>query len=236
MATIGLLCAVFLTTVALERLWPGGPRLEFLVFVGIALALESALVLVTVDRVTGSGEATFTLATGVTLARAAAVAVLAGFVVTRPPSGLLVWAPGALFAVAAALDAVDGAIARSRGTETDLGARLDVEVDAFAVLVGSIVAVGNGAAPVAFLAVGAARYLFVGTLWWRHRRGREVHELPQSRVRRPLGALAMLAIWLAILPVADHGVSRPIATIVAIPFLANFARDWLVATGRGRVT
>ncbi|MWV41289.1 CDP-alcohol phosphatidyltransferase family protein [Natrialba sp. INN-245] len=231
-ATAGLLCAVFLAITVLEHLWAGGLALEFLVVVAVALALESLLVLVTIDRTSVSGTTTFTLATGVTIARAAAVAVLAGFVATRPPSGPLEWAPGALFAVAAALDAVDGAIARTTGTETDLGARLDVEVDAFVVFVGSILAVTAGAAPVAFLAVGIARYLFAGSLWWRQRRGRDVFELPPSRFRRPLGALAMLAIWLAILPVPGHGVSRAVTTIVLVPVLVNFVRDWLFVTGR----
>ncbi len=43
----------------------------------------------------------------------------------------------------------------------------------------------------------------------------------------------MLAIWLAILPVPDQDVSRVVTTIVLVPFLVNFVRDWLFATGRG---
>ena len=66
----------------------------------------------------------------------------------------------ALAAVALVLDAVDGWVARRSGTATELGARLDMEVDAFLILVLSA-EVGRSTAWWV-LGLGAARYLLVG--------------------------------------------------------------------------
>jgi phosphatidylglycerophosphate synthase len=102
-------------------------------------------------------------ASWVTLARATlavGVAALAADSLTRDtPVALLV----ALAAVALALDAVDGWLARRTGTATALGARFDGEVDAFLILALSVyVAPAYGAW---VLAIGAARYLFGAGEW-----------------------------------------------------------------------
>ncbi|ELY86506.1 CDP-alcohol phosphatidyltransferase [Natrialba hulunbeirensis JCM 10989] len=182
-----------------------------------------------------------------TVARGAAVAGLGGFAgfaaaaaggleatswttATGPGAGLQ-WAPAILFAVAALLDAVDGWLARRTDSVTDLGARLDLEMDGLVVLVGATVGVLAGVLPLVFLAVAGARYVFVAGLWWRARCGQPTTELPPSHVRRVLGALAMLAIFVALVPTVDTATSRAFAAVVAVPFLANFGRDWLVAAG-----
>ncbi|WP_440765402.1 CDP-alcohol phosphatidyltransferase family protein [Natronorubrum sp. DTA7] len=228
--TVGNAALIGLALVALEIGWTAGPSAGFLAIVGLAAVLESALFRV----VSGHGHHPVTLATWVTVARSAAVAVLAGFVVAGPPAGteMISWVPAALFAVAAALDAVDGKLARATDSVTDLGARLDVEIDALVVLVGTLVAVLDGALPHVFLAVGAARYLFVAGRWWQTRRGRPVSELPPNRFRRLLGALAMLAIWLALVPVLAGTVTCAFAIAVSVPFLANFCWDWLAVSER----
>ncbi|MXV63716.1 CDP-alcohol phosphatidyltransferase family protein [Natronorubrum sp. JWXQ-INN-674] len=225
---------VALAVVALESLWTDGPPPGFLVAVGVMLTLESAFVyrlLGGLERTRRPANRPVTIATWVTVARGAAVAVLAGFVGTEPPSGIA-WVPAALFAAAAAFDAVDGAIARATDTVTDFGARLDVETDGLVVLVGTLVAVVDGALPRFFLAVAVARYLFVAGQWWRERQSKPVFDLPPNRLRRPLGGLAMLAVWLALLPIPGDTVSRAFATLLVVPFLANFCWDWLAVTGR----
>jgi phosphatidylglycerophosphate synthase len=102
-------------------------------------------------------------ASWVTLTRATlavAVAALAADSFTRgTPVALLV----TLAAVALALDAADGWLARRTGTATALGARFDGEVDAFLILALSVyVAPASGAW---VLAIGAARYLFLAGEW-----------------------------------------------------------------------
>lgn len=205
----------------------------FVAAIGSVLLVQSVLVLRTIRFVSRSAEETqpITLATWVTIARGAAVALLAGFAVTSP-DGAAGWLPAALFLLAAGLDAIDGVMARLTDSVTALGAKLDVEMDGMAVLVGTVVAITDGALPAVFVLVGTARYLFVAGTWLRRRRNRDVGALPPNPVRRPLGALAMIAIWLALLPVPGAALSRPIATAVMVPFLANFCWDWLAVTGR----
>ncbi|MFC4087972.1 CDP-alcohol phosphatidyltransferase family protein [Micromonospora sp. GCM10011541] len=77
------------------------------------------------------------------------------------PASVAVLVP--LTAVALALDAVDGRVARRTGTASDLGARFDMEVDAFLILVLSVhltPAVGGWV-----LAAGGMRYAFVAAGW-----------------------------------------------------------------------
>lgn len=63
-----------------------------------------------------------------------------------------------------ALDAVDGHVARRTGTTSELGARFDMEVDAFLILVMSVYAAPKFGPWV--LAIGLARYVFVAAGWF----------------------------------------------------------------------
>ena len=75
----------------------------------------------------------------VTLTRALLIAGVAGLVADSFGRPVPVTALVTLSAVALALDAVDGQVARRTGTATPLGARFDGEVDAFLILLLSIV-------------------------------------------------------------------------------------------------
>ncbi|MGH2783102.1 MAG: CDP-alcohol phosphatidyltransferase family protein, partial [Thermoleophilaceae bacterium] len=68
-----------------------------------------------------------------------------------------------LAALALALDAVDGWVARRSGTVSTLGAQFDGEVDAFLILVLSVYVARSTGAWV--LAIGAARYAFFAAGW-----------------------------------------------------------------------
>lgn len=177
------------------------------------------------------GPAVVTLATHVTAVRAGAIVALAGYVMVSPASGVAAWVPPALFGAGAGLDWVDGKLARWRDAATALGARLDAEVDGLALLIGSLVAIRFGTAPLAFLAVGLARYAFVGGIAARRYRGKQVEPLPERQSRRLLGALGMATVAVLLTPVVDSGVSRPLSLAVAVAVLAGFARDWLLVTG-----
>jgi phosphatidylglycerophosphate synthase len=69
----------------------------------------------------------------------------------------------ALAVVALALDAIDGWIARRTRTASMFGARFDMEVDAFLILVLSLYVARSTGAWV--LTIGAARYAFVAAGW-----------------------------------------------------------------------
>ena len=139
-------------------------------------------------------------ASWVTLARATlavGVAALAADSFTRDtPVALLV----TLAAVALALDAVDGWVARRTGTASALGARFDGEVDAFLILALSVyVAPAYGAW---VLAIGAARYLFLAGEWllpWMRA------PLPPRRWRKVVAAAQGIVLTVAAAEVLPRG-------------------------------
>ena len=98
----------------------------------------------------------------------------------------------ALAAVALALDFVDGQVARRTGTASALGARFDMEVDAFLILVLSVhVALSLGPW---VLVMGALRYAFVVASWGLARlRG----ALPPSYARKVVAAVQGIALVVA---------------------------------------
>jgi len=158
--------------------------------------------------------------------------VLGGFVVAGEPSGVSVWLPAALFAIATALDAVDGYVARRLDATSTFGAAFDIEVDGLAVLVGAIVAVGLGAVPMAFVAIGLYRYAFVLGTAFRHRYDRPVSALPPSRRRTAVGVFSMIALFVVLLPLFSPTVTRPLAVVAMVPITYSFAIDWLYVSGR----
>jgi phosphatidylglycerophosphate synthase len=99
----------------------------------------------------------------VTLSRATLVGAVTALIVTSftapVPRVLLV----TLIGVALALDGVDGQVARRTNSTTRLGARFDMEVDAFLVLVLSVFVAG--AVGWWTIAIGAFRYVFVAASW-----------------------------------------------------------------------
>jgi len=105
--------------------------------------------------------------------------------------------------VALALDAVDGWVARRTGTATSLGARLDMEVDAFLILVLSIAAAQLLGWWV--LAIGLFRYALVAATWVAPWLGGSV---PPSYWRKAIAALQGIVLTLATADVLP----RPVLT------------------------
>jgi len=165
-----------------------------------------------------SAPAGFGPADRVTLARAVLVGAVAAMVAGAPGGGTAVRT--ALATVALVLDAVDGQVARRTGTASPFGARFDVEVDAFLVLVLSVqVAAGLGWW---VTVIGAMRYAFVAAarvLPWLGGR------LPPSRARKTVGALqgvVLVAAGAHLLPRA----AEVTAVGAALALLAgSFGRD-----------
>ena len=95
----------------------------------------------------------------ITLGRATLVGCVTALVADGFVEGTHTTVLVGLAAIALALDAVDGHVARRTGTASALGARFDMEVDAFLILVLSAFAASFLGAWV--LAIGAMRYAFV---------------------------------------------------------------------------
>lgn len=137
-----------------------------------------------------------------------------------------------LVIVALSLDAVDGPVGRRTATTSAFGARFDMEVDAFLILVLSVAvvpSVGRWA-----LAIGGMRYVFV---LLARVFPRLAAPLPPSVFRKAVAATQGILLLLAagairLTPVPALGITLT-ALALALLFL-SFARDigWLIRHGK----
>jgi len=177
-----------------------------------------------------SRAARFGQANAVTAVRSTIVGVVTGMVAASFVAPIPVWLLVALAAPALALDAVDGWVARRTNSASELGARFDMEVDAFLLLVLSVfVAQTLG---VWVLAIGLMRYAFVVAGWmlpWL--RG----QLPFRYWRKVVTAVQGIALTVAAtgwLP----GVDVVLVAIALALLVESFGRDviWLAVRARSR--
>jgi phosphatidylglycerophosphate synthase len=110
--------------------------------------------------------AAFGAANCVTLVRALLTLALL-WLATRRPESHLAWAAGWTAGAIAALDGVDGWVARRTGMDSAFGARFDAETDAAFLLVLAVLAFRYGKAGAWVLLIGLMRYLFVAAGWVR---------------------------------------------------------------------
>ena len=103
---------------------------------------------------------TLGLANAVTLLRGVLYAAAGGFLLVPPVTPAIRWAPGLCYGAGAALDFLDGRIARRNGRTTVLGARLDLDFDVLGFLVVPLVGVAWGRLPVWYLSLSAAPFVF----------------------------------------------------------------------------
>jgi phosphatidylglycerophosphate synthase len=158
----------------------------------------------------------------VTLVRAVLAGAVTALVVGTGGHQSSVWALVVVAALALGTDAVDGRVARRTGTVSRFGARFDMEVDAFLILVLSAYMATRLGAWV--LAIGAMRYAFVaaGRIW------------PWLRAPLPtrLSSKAVAAAQGIVLTVAALLPTVPAIVVVGLALLAltwSFAHDvrWL---------
>jgi phosphatidylglycerophosphate synthase len=164
----------------------------------------------------------------ITLTRGALAAAVTALVV----SGLTVPVSRAtlvaITAVALLLDAFDGWVARATGTASELGARFDMEVDAFLIAVLSVQAARSYGAWV--LLIGGARYALLAAermVPWLRR------PVPPRYWRKVVAAIQGIALTLAISGLV--GRLTTVAVLVgALALLAeSFGRDvWWLARRR----
>jgi CDP-diacylglycerol--glycerol-3-phosphate 3-phosphatidyltransferase len=172
-------------------------------------------------------------ATRLTLLRGLLVSLTAGFVAI-PPVGAVRWLPALLYTAAAVCDRFDGIIARRLGQTTALGARLDGAMDALGLLTAPAVAVSWGRLPPWYLLVGVAYYLYHAALWLRRRLELPVHleRVRPKPLTRVFAGVQMTLVSVALAPLLSLEVTTVAATLVMVPTLIFFARDWLIAIGR----
>jgi phosphatidylglycerophosphate synthase len=205
----GVAACVGLTTVG----WAAG--LAFALVAGLLLARHDAA-----GRALAAGAAN-----QVTLARATLVGGVTALVAegaTGPRIAVLV----TIGTVALALDGLDGYLARRNNTVSVLGARFDMEVDAFLILVLSVLVCRSLGAWV--LAIGLMRYAFVAAAAVVPRLRAQ---LPFSRARKVVAAMQGGLLVVAAAPFVPHPVAVVLVAVALMALVWSFGRDvrWLLA-------
>lgn len=226
LAVAGLGQGVLLVALTIGAgLGPAGQLAGTAYVVGLAVLLARA-----VRRRTAAGDDRFVRgglgpANLVTLARGLLIGGVAALTVERFAAGVLhIPVLVTVATVALLLDGVDGQVARRTGNVTALGARFDMELDAFLILVLSVVVVPVvGPAP---LAIGLMRYAYAAAGW----------VLPWLRGDLPArySAKAVAVVQGVVLVVAVSGLVPPASAegLVAVALgllIWSFAHDvvWL---------
>lgn len=153
--------------------------------------------------------------------------MVAGSFVGPVARGLLVGTA----ALALALDWVDGQVARRTGTVTAFGARFDMEVDAFLILVLSVGAARSNGPWV--LAIGLARYALLAAerLWpWLD------HPVPPRYWRKVVAAVQGVVLTVTLTGLVPPGVATAALGAALLLLAESFGRDvvWLAARRPGR--
>jgi CDP-diacylglycerol--glycerol-3-phosphate 3-phosphatidyltransferase len=174
---------------------------------------------------------TLGLANQASLLRGVLLAWLAGFLFSPRPEGWLGWLPGLLYTAAIVIDYLDGLLARLTRRTSLLGQRLDTELDALGILVAPALGMWWGQLPPWYVLVALAYYAFMAGRWLRRKRGLPVRPLPPSSARRAMAGIQMGFISAALWPVLPPALTVPAATLVMLPFVAGFLRDWLAVSG-----
>jgi phosphatidylglycerophosphate synthase len=167
----------------------------------------------------------------VTLGRAVLVALVAGALAA--PAWVQQHAPwvAATAGVALALDGVDGWVARRWRCASAFGARFDMELDAFLILVLCVHLLVMGKAGSWVLAIGAMRYVFVAAMRvWPWLDG----PLPESSRRKLVCVWQVASLLLCLLPVVEPERAASLLALALALLTWSFAVDvrWLHLNGR----
>ncbi|MFC0339063.1 Phosphatidylglycerophosphate synthase [Kushneria avicenniae] len=128
----------------------------------------------------------------------------------------------ALALTALALDGVDGFVARRMHCESRFGARLDMELDAFFILMLCLMLVIQDKAGVWIMAIGAMRYLFVGAAWcWSWLDG----ELPISYRRKTICVWQVSTLMVCLMPWMMPPWSNLLLALALVLLTTSFAID-----------
>jgi phosphatidylglycerophosphate synthase len=157
----------------------------------------------------------------VTLVRLTLLASVAGLI-GEPPTSQAAWMAIAASIVSAALDGVDGALARRRRQVSPFGARFDMETDAMLILVLSLLVWRHDKAGAWVLWCGLMRYVFVAAGWvlpW------VAAPLRSTARGKTVAVLQVVGLTAALAPVVPAPVSGAIAAVTLALLVWSFAID-----------
>jgi phosphatidylglycerophosphate synthase len=150
------------------------------------------------------------------------LAALAASLIAEPAQATVAWVLVVLTAAVAGLDGIDGWLARRMRMSSTFGARFDMEIDAFFMLVLSLAVWRHGKAGLWVMAIGLMRYVFVagGKLWpW-------LAQPLRSTWRGKAVAIGQFAaLGVALLPVTPASDSRLVAGAALAALAWSFAVD-----------
>jgi len=178
-----------------------------------------------------AGIGTLGAANAVTLARALLVGGVTAMVVTSFDHPVSTPALVAIAGVALALDGVDGQVARRTGSTTALGARFDMEIDAFLILVLSVYA--GDRFGWWWVAIGVFRYAFVAAAWafpWLN------GALPPRFSRKVVAALQGVLLALVVADLLPTALAMTALAVALTTLTWSFGHDigWLYRASRIR--
>ena len=160
----------------------------------------------------------------VTMLRAMLVALVAALLVEARTPVAAWWVVGAT-ALVAALDGLDGLLARRTGMASTFGARFDMETDALLILVLSLLVWQDEKAGAWVILCGAMRYAFVAAGWalpWM------AGPLGPTRRGKAVAVSQLVGLGVALAP----PVTPPLSTIVAAATLLALTWSFAIDVGR----
>jgi phosphatidylglycerophosphate synthase len=206
--------------------WIVGSWIEAGAVYPLVAAAFFAVLFTAVVRVAGAHHRypRFGPANGVTTIRAMLAAITAGLV--AHPSPAVLWPVIGLTALMAALDGLDGWLARATRMDSGYGARFDMETDAAFILVLSALVWQHEKAGAWVLCCGLMRYAFVAAGWvlpWL------AEPLRATRRGRLVAVGQLLGLGMALAPVVPWPASAAVAGVTLAVLSWSFAIDvaWL---------
>lgn len=178
----------------------------------------------------------FGWANRVTLARGVLVIALVSLAPFLPDSlgGNSLWLYVSLCLIALILDGVDGRVARATGTETEFGARFDMELDALFILGLCLAVFALERAGIWVLALGLMRYGFLaaGRVWPFIN-----NTLPDSFRRKTVCVWQLVTLIVALLPVTPAGLAFWSLLLALVLLCYSFGTDirWLYQQSTGNM-
>lgn len=159
----------------------------------------------------------------VTLGRAALAVPVVALALQPGPLGVAGrWWIIAISTVVLVLDGVDGRVARRTGTQTEFGARFDMELDAVLILALSVLVWRSGRVGSWVLLIGLMRYLFVAAgRVWPALQG----ELPPSLRRKAVCVTQGVVLLVALGPIVPQWMAITVAAGGLIALTYSFVVD-----------
>jgi phosphatidylglycerophosphate synthase len=205
----------------------GAGGLPMTVAAALVYVTVMALVIWSVTRRHPHGR--FGPANHITVVRVVLTAFVLGAAVQRPTTSLAWWIIG-LTAIAAALDGMDGWLARRTRLHSPFGARFDMEVDALLTLALSLLVWRFGKAGAWVLACGLMRYAFAAARWaWPWLGG----PLSPTVRGKTVAVLQFVGLGAALVPAVRPPASGAIVALTLAALVWSFGLDvrrlWIAA-------